>query len=51
MQTSNRMWLESIRNWITEILGSGTTSSHSGPGYVDVGVQTNAPTFVIMEYC
>jgi len=31
------MWLESIRNWITEILGSTTN-----PQYVDVGVQTNA---------
>jgi len=42
-QTSSRMWLESIKNWIDNILGgSGTTSSHSGPGYVDVGVQTNA---------
>lgn len=40
MQTSARMWLESIRNWINELLG--TTSSQSGPGYVDVGVQTNA---------
>jgi hypothetical protein len=39
MQTSARMWLESIRNWITEILG--TTPN---PGYVDVGVQTNATT-------
>ena len=37
MQTSARMWLESISNWITEILG--TTSN---PQYVDVGVQTNA---------
>ena len=44
MQTSARMWLESVRNWINEILtgGSPATSSHSGPGYVDVGVQTNA---------
>jgi len=37
MLTSARMWLESIRNWITEILGSTTN-----PQYVDVGVQTNA---------
>ena len=46
MQTSARMWLESVRNWINEILsgGSPATSSHSGPGYVDVGVQTNAPS-------
>jgi hypothetical protein len=42
MQTSARMWLESIRNWITEILGSGT--SNPNPQYVDVGVQTNATT-------
>jgi hypothetical protein len=40
MQTSARMWLESIKNWITEILGSG--SSNPNPQYVDVGVQTNA---------
>jgi hypothetical protein len=38
MQTSARMWLESIRNWITEILGI------PNPQYVDVGVQTNAPS-------
>ena len=46
MQTSARMWLESVRNRINEILsgGSPATSSHSGPGYVDVGVQTNAPS-------
>ena len=37
MQTSNRMWLESIKNWINDILG---TSSNSNPNYVDVGVQT-----------
>ena len=47
MQTSARMWLESVRNWINEILtgGSPATSSHSGPGYVDVGVQTNATSW------
>jgi hypothetical protein len=39
VQTSARMWLESIRNWITEILGTPTN-----PQYVDVGVQTNAPS-------
>jgi len=39
MQTSARMWLESIRNWITEILG---TNPNPNPQYVDVGVQTNA---------
>jgi len=48
MQTSARMWLESIRNWITEILGGGGGSaigaSPSNPQYVDVGVQTNATT-------
>lgn len=37
MQTSSRMWLESVRNWITDILGSGSTPK---PNYVDVGVQT-----------
>ena len=37
MQTSSRMWYESIRNWINEILGTGTTPN---PNYVDVGVQT-----------
>jgi hypothetical protein len=44
MQPSARMWLESVRNWINEIFSGGifATSSHSGPGYVDVGVQTNA---------
>lgn len=41
MQTSARMWLESIRNWITEILG---TSDPQNPQYVNVGVQTNAPS-------
>jgi hypothetical protein len=40
VQTSARMWLESIRNWINEILSSPT--SLRGPGYVDAGVQTNA---------
>jgi len=50
MQTSSRMWLESIKNWIDNILGdSGITSSHSGPGYVDVGVQTNA-TAALQNY-
>jgi hypothetical protein len=39
MQTSARMWLESIRNWITEILGK---NPNPHPQYVDVGVQTNA---------
>jgi hypothetical protein len=37
------MWLETIRNWITEILGSPTNHSASGQ-YVDVGVQTDAPS-------
>jgi hypothetical protein len=37
MQTSPRMWLESIRNWINEILGITPT-----PQYRDVGVQTGA---------
>jgi hypothetical protein len=41
MQTSSRMWLESIRNWITEILGTTTNTPATGQ-YVDVGVQTNA---------
>jgi hypothetical protein len=39
MQTSARMWLESIKNWINEILGSSTPN----PGYVDAGVQTMGP--------
>jgi len=39
VQTSARMWLESIRNWITEILG---TPTNPNPQFVDVGVQTNA---------
>jgi len=41
MQTSPRMWLESVRNWITEILG--TPNNPTGQ-HVDVGVQTNAPS-------
>lgn len=40
VQTSARMWLESIRNWITEILGTPSNPSIV-EGYVDVGVQTN----------
>jgi hypothetical protein len=40
MQTSSRMWLESIRNWITEILGTTSNTPATGQ-YVDVGVQTN----------
>ena len=39
MQTSSRMWLESIKNWINEILGTGTTYNPQGQ-YVDAGVQT-----------
>lgn len=39
MQTSARMWLESISNWITEILGTTPNAQ-----YVDAGVQTMAPT-------
>lgn len=41
MQTSARIWLESIRNWITEILGTNPNPQATGQ-YVDVGVQTNA---------
>jgi hypothetical protein len=39
-----RIWLESIRNWIYEILGSGTSNPNpqATGQYVDVGVQTNA---------
>jgi hypothetical protein len=37
MQTSARMWLESVKSWITEILSSPTQAGK----YVDVGVQTN----------
>jgi hypothetical protein len=43
MQTSARMWLESIRNWITEILGTPTTPQATGQ-YVDVGIQTQTKT-------
>ena len=32
MQTSNRMWLESIKNWINDILG---TSSNSNPNLLE----------------
>jgi hypothetical protein len=42
VQTSPRMWLESIRNWITEILG--TPNHPATVQYVDVGVQTNGPS-------
>lgn len=46
MQTSARMWLESIKNWIDEILGNSpsATTTNSQPGHVDVGVQTNGPS-------
>src|ERR1700744_106368 len=37
MQTSARMWLESVKSWITEILSSPTQAGK----YIDVGVQTN----------
>lgn len=40
VQTSSRMWLETIRNWITEILGTPNNPSIV-EGHVDVGVQTN----------
>ena len=40
MQTSPRIWLESIKNWITEILGTTSNTQATGQ-YVDVGVQTN----------
>jgi len=38
MQTSARMWLESLRNWIEDILSSSPQVSGQ---YVDVGVKTN----------
>jgi|SRR6267378_5969839 len=37
MQTSARMWLESIKNWIDELLSSPTQAGK----YVDVGVQVD----------
>jgi hypothetical protein len=37
MQTSTRMWYESIRNWIDELLSSPTQAGK----YVDVGVQVD----------
>lgn len=40
VQTSARMWLESIRNWINEILGTPSNPSIV-EGYVDVGIQTD----------
>jgi hypothetical protein len=43
MQTSSRMWLESIKNWINEILADPVNPQASGQ-YVDVGVQTNVTT-------
>ena len=43
MQTSARMWYETVRNWINELLS--TTSNPPATGqYKDVGVQTNAPS-------
>jgi len=44
MQTSGRMWLETVTNWINEILASPITTNPNPhtPQYVDVGVQTNA---------
>jgi hypothetical protein len=36
MQTSVRMWYETVRNWITEIPGTTTN-----PQYVDVGVRSS----------
>jgi hypothetical protein len=44
MQTSARMWLESIKDWINEILAGPVNPQATGQ-YVDVGVQTNAPSF------
>lgn len=41
MQTSSRMWMSSIRNWIDEILRN--PNPNPNPNYVDVGVQTNIP--------
>jgi len=35
MQTSARMWLQTIRDWINELL----SSTPANPNYVDVGVQ------------
>jgi hypothetical protein len=44
MQTSARMWLESIRNWVNELLSSPNPQASATGHYVDVGVQTNAPS-------
>lgn len=44
MQTSSRMWLESIKNWINQILGDSHNTTNPNPQYVDVGVQTNDPS-------
>lgn len=40
MQTSPRMWLEYIRNWIDEILSR--PNPNPNPQYKDVNIQTNA---------
>ena len=37
IQTSPRMWLESVKNWINEILG-GASPTNPNPQYVDAGV-------------
>jgi hypothetical protein len=51
VQTSARMWLESIRNWITEILGTTPNQASTGQ-YVDVGVQTNGiSTWQTVKQC
>jgi hypothetical protein len=51
MQTSSRMWLQTIKNWIDNILSTPNpnpqgASGHSGQ-YVDIGVQTNGPSLSI----
>jgi hypothetical protein len=37
VQTSARMWLQTVKNWIDEIL----STTHANPNYVDVGVQAS----------
>lgn len=41
------MWLETLKNWINEILANSPstgTTPNPNPNYVDVGVQTDATT-------
>ena len=50
VQTSAKMWYETVKNWITEIL-SGTPNPQVSEQYVDVGVQAETKsTWQIVKY-